>query len=217
MATGATTTRPASFTPAQRRRLLTLAIVATLVFIGLGSVVHTDLIFSIDREAQSFVQAERIPAFDGLMQAVTRIGSGWVLLPVTAVCCFAVGLRHRRLAWAFVFTALGAVLVEALSKVLVSRGRPNAYAWGYPSAHVLGAVVFFGMTLYLLRVLGVGVRQRALMTTIASVLVVGVALSRLWVNAHWLSDVIGGIAGGMAIVFTVAIAIDARGARAAEL
>jgi undecaprenyl-diphosphatase len=201
---------PAALTPAQRRWLGTVALAAALVFLGLGALVHTDFVFSIDRGTQRFVQAERVPAYDGAMQTITRLGSGWVLLPITAVGCLVVGMRHRRLALSFVLTALGAVIIESAMKGLVGRHRPNAYAWGYPSAHVLGVVVFLGMALYLLWALGVSRGPRALMGALAIVVVVGVAVSRLWVNAHWLSDVVGGLAGGTAVVLAVTIVLDRR-------
>jgi membrane-associated phospholipid phosphatase len=210
IAAGGMDTLRLTFSAAQRRRLIALAVVTGAIFLVLGAGVHTSLVSSIDLHAQQFVQSERVPAFDRLMQFVTRLGSGWVLLPVTGVVCAALTVWHRRLAIIFVVTAISAVALEAAAKGLVGRGRPNTYAWGYPSAHVFGLVAFLGMAVYALWALGVTTRRCAGVGVAAALIVTAVAISRLWVNAHWLSDVVGGVVGGTALVLTIAIAIDAH-------
>jgi len=175
-----------------------VATVAATIFLVLGAMIHSQFVLAIDQGAQRFVQAERVPAFDRPMQVITRLGSGWVLLPLTGVVCLALTGWQRRLAAIFATTALSAVILESVTKALVGHDRPNAYAWGYPSAHVLGLVAFVGMAVYGMWVLGARRRWCALAATLATVIVTAVAVSRLWVNAHWLSDVVAGAVIGTA-------------------
>ena len=199
-----------TLTPPQRRRLIAIAAVTATVFLTLGTMVHSDFVLAIDQGAQRFVQAERVPGFDRSMQVITRLGSGWVLLPLTGAVCLALTGWQRRLARIFVATALSAVILESVAKGLFGHDRPNTYAWGYPSAHVLGLVAFFGMGVYTLWMLGARARWCALASVIGGILVAAVGFSRLWVNAHWLSDVVGGVTGGTALVLTIVITLDVR-------
>jgi undecaprenyl-diphosphatase len=51
---------------------------------------------------------------------------------------------------------------------------------------------------------------RWLGTVLAGLLVLGVAWSRLYLNVHWLSDVVGGLTGGLAYVLVALAAIARR-------
>jgi len=73
---------------------------------------------------------------------------------------------------------------------------PALHDGAFPSAHVAGVT---GTGMALIQVLAPMVR-RGLATALkwAVVALVGVvALSRVWVGAHWLSDVAGGLAAGV--------------------
>src|SRR2546425_973896 len=107
-------------------------------------------------------------------------------------------------------TVVGAFLLGALTKWLVSRPRPRGTDYGFPSGHALGAAVFFGAVVYVLWTLGVPRVPRWLGTLLACLLVLGVAWSRLYLRAHWLSDVVGGLVGGLAYLLVTLVVIERR-------
>jgi membrane-associated phospholipid phosphatase len=43
-----------------------------------------------------------------------------------------------------------------------------------------------------------------------ALVILGIAVSRLYLRAHWLSDVLGGVAGGTAFLLLFLIAADPR-------
>jgi membrane-associated phospholipid phosphatase len=194
---------------AQRRRLLWIALAATVVFLALGSGVVYDPLRSIDAAARVAVEPRGATWLDVPMRALSRIGSGYVLLPVGLACCAGLFLRgHRRLAALLVATAAGAQLTTALAKWVIGRPRPNLRMYGYPSGHVLGTVVFFGLLLYLLWGLGAPRGWRWAVTALGGLVTAGVAYSRLYVNAHWTTDVLGGLAAGTALLCAAMVLID---------
>jgi membrane-associated phospholipid phosphatase len=97
---------------------------------------------------------------------------------------------------------LGAVLLHALVVELMRRPRPpapqalvHAPGWGYPSGHTTQAVAAWRMLLVLLaRGRGPGTRALLILGVTAIVLLVG--SSRIYLGAHWLTDVLGGAALG---------------------
>ena len=84
-------------------------------------------------------------------------------------------------------------------KVLVGRTRPEGLAFGFPSGHATAAAAYVVSALYLLgrAPLGRGGRV-AVGAVVVVVLGVGVGAARLALDAHWVSDVIGGWALGAA-------------------
>ena len=184
--------------------------VSTLSFLALAAVAGTQHVFSLDYTAQALVQGARHPLLESPMRGLTRLGSGWVLAALTALGWLGLRRLGHPLARFVPVTAAGAILVDVLTKWLVSRPRPRGGAYGFPSGHVFGAAVFFGAVVCVLWTSGVPRVPRWLGTVLAGLLVLGVAWSRLYLNVHWLSDVVGGLAGGLAYLLVALVAIARR-------
>ena len=82
--------------------------------------------------------------------------------------------------------------------------------WAYPSAHTFGIVVFVSLLLYVLWALDAPPRWRRLTLLGGAALVLAVGASRLYLNAHWIGDVLGGLAGGLAFAAVGVLLIDRR-------
>jgi membrane-associated phospholipid phosphatase len=81
------------------------------------------------------------------------------------------------------------------NRATVTAKWVKSAAFGFPGGHVMASVVFFGVLIYVLWTATRRVRGRSALTSFAVVLVVGIAYSRLYVNAHWLTDVLGELEG----------------------
>ena len=93
----------------------------------------------------------------------------------------------------------GTGALQYLTKWMADRPRPNDTPWGFPSGHVLSLTVFFGVIAYLV---ATG-RARATAGACATwagggAIVLAVAFSRIYLDMHWLSDVVGGFSAGAA-------------------
>ncbi|MEP6690932.1 MAG: bifunctional DedA family/phosphatase PAP2 family protein [Gemmatimonadaceae bacterium] len=97
----------------------------------------------------------------------------------------------------------GGGLLTTLLKFLIHRPRPawsDPYAseptWAFPSGHASGAIIGYGLVAYFLALL---VKPRWLQVSIvvaATLLVVGIGWSRLYLGVHYFSDVVSGFAAG---------------------
>lgn len=194
--------------PGQQRGLLIGAVAAAVIFVALAVFVRSAGLIPLDAGVQHFMQDQRSPAYERPLRIVTEFGSGWVLLPATSIGCAVVALRYRRLAVAFALTAVGTMAIMGIAKGVVGRPRPNVWGYAYPSGHVLGVVVFCGVLLYALWLFRVSRVARMVATTVSVVVVLAVGVSRLYVKTHWFTDVVGGVAAGLAIALAVAVVID---------
>jgi undecaprenyl-diphosphatase len=182
--------------------------VAVLTLAGCGwalgslttSVVHHTGIARNDPRVLSFMVSHRTPWLTVLARTLTWLGSGFLLWPVVIIA--GLGLwrwRHRWLPAILPALALaGAAAWSLLIKALVGRPRPPAGywlshvdGWSFPSQHATQALATWGM-LALMVAAGRPRRARALLVTGAALIAIVVGLTRLYLAAHWLTDVLGG-------------------------
>jgi undecaprenyl-diphosphatase len=166
---------------------------------------------------------DRSAALNALLQVLTTPGYTWFRLLV--FCPVVVWLALRRAWWTAAWVLTAIVLVgplTTLAKVVVGRLRPQFAGGGaqlqslsFPSGHASGVATLVTVGLLLAwPVLGVTARRIGLVAGAALVAVVG--LSRMWLGVHFLSDVLGGWAFGVAWSLTVALVVGALpGGRAA--
>jgi membrane protein DedA with SNARE-associated domain/membrane-associated phospholipid phosphatase len=183
------------------------------LFLGIvEDVVTQDRLLQIDVAAFHFLQGLRTSVADQVMVALTGLGSVGVLLPL-ALLVF--GWLLLRRCWHTAAYWVAAVLFsQALIKLLkftLGRARPfEVYPgaaieqFSFPSGHATSSIVIYGFLAFLL-----GRRQAAGLRIGISAIAVGVivliGLSRLYLGAHWLSDVLGGFSLGLAWIALLAM------------
>jgi len=190
--------------------VLGLAVASTLAFLVLAVLAFNQHFFDLDHSAHDLVRAGLYPELRPLMQALSRIGSGYVLVPLGAVGYLALRRLGHRLARYIPAMLAGAFVFFALAKWTVARPRPKLSPYGFPSAHTFGAVVFFGAVIYALWTIEMRPIWRWTGTVLMLLLIAGVAVSRLYLRSHWLSDVLGGLTGGGAYLLFFLLAADPR-------
>lgn len=138
-----------------------------------------------------------------VMRVVNVAGDWKFLLPATVLLIGAFD-RARRTWWVWVALMIAAPLAEGLLKLAIGRARPESAAYGFPSGHATAAAAYFGAVLYLARDLRPTPRIVLRVVAVAMTLAVGVA--RIMLRAHWPSDVLGGLALGLALA-TIAVLV----------
>ena len=195
---------------ALRWAVLVLAIVSALAFLALAVFAFNQQLFDLDHTTHDLIRPAQYPQLRPLMQLLSRIGSGYVLIPLTLVLYVVLKRQGHRAARHIPALFAGAFAVFALTKWVVARPRPKLSPYGFPSAHTFGAVVFFGGVIYLLWTVEMSRVWRWVGTAGLLLLILGVALSRLYLRSHWLSDVFGGLTGGVAYLLIFLLAVDPR-------
>jgi undecaprenyl-diphosphatase len=151
---------------------------------------------------------EQVRGRDGLvafLKLVSFLGKPLLLGVAVAVgSVFVIARGRKRLALYLIVTAIGGGLVDTAVKVIVNRPRPeidepliHAFGKSFPSGHAMSSVVTYGA---LLLVLLPALRRRGRLVAYVStaVLILAIGLSRLMLGVHYVSDVLGGWALGLA-------------------
>jgi membrane protein DedA with SNARE-associated domain/membrane-associated phospholipid phosphatase len=191
--------------------LVAIAFVGAFNFFLIGRVIGVEGEPRIDRMAADVADRIRFEPLTSIVEMFTHLGSSLVMgLLVLVTVLFA--LQRRRWIEAVALVA-GAGLVYVLvhiTKAAYDRPRPvgslvETFGSAYPSGHAAYAVAMIACATVLVRA-GVGWAVRSAALTIAVVLVALVALSRVYLRAHYLTDVLGGVALGLAIWAIVGVA-----------
>lgn len=151
-----------------------------------------------------------------LMRAVTALGSFTALAPLG----LALGLLWwwRRRSWKpllmLIAALVGAMVLANLVKVLVARPRPPASmavgdfgGFGFPSGHATEAASTWGMVAALLAAHISSWSRKVAIWSSAVVVVLAVGGTRVYLGAHWPSDVLGGWALGALWLFALLLAV----------
>jgi membrane-associated phospholipid phosphatase len=183
-------------------RLETLIAVLAVCAIALSIAAHLFTVFPFDLQVSHELQEVKSPFFAAGMQAVTALGapiSELVLIGIGTLIC---AMRRRWIEAVFVAATVSSLLLTAALKLLVGRPRPPTYVlnpadfflavdqYSFPSGHVLFFVVFFGFVGYLAYLHMSGLLRSAVISGCA-ILILLIAPSRIYLGAHWVSDVIG--------------------------
>jgi membrane protein DedA with SNARE-associated domain/membrane-associated phospholipid phosphatase len=187
------------------------------LFLGvLEDVVAKDTLVQVDLAVFHFLQQLRTEAIDRVMIVITEMGSVGVLLPLAVTVTLWLGWRrswHTAAYWIGV-AAFGEVLVQLL-KFTLGRHRPldlytGVEQFSFPSGHAVVSTVMLGFLAFLLSRRQT-MHTRLIIATLTALYVALVAFSRLYLGAHWLSDVVGGISLGVAWVSILAMVYTHRG------
>ena len=190
-----------------------LLICAAWLFLGvMEDVVTGDPLVRVDQGLYQLMQGLRTPWGDKVMVFVTELGDGVVILLVTAAVLAWLMWRKSWRAAGYWAAAIGFGQIAAtMIKLVLRRPRPLAdlydglSTYAFPSGHATMSMVAYGFLAVLIA--GQFPRPRRwLVYAIAALLVCAIAASRLYLGAHWLSDVIGGLSLGLVWVCLLAIA-----------
>ncbi len=167
----------------------------------------------VDPRVTRWAVAHRTAPLTTIMKSVTWLGSNAIILPLLVLVVLVL-VAHRR-DWRppalLAMAVAGAVGLYNIFKLAVDRARPPSPIWvgnypggSFPSGHATQAVAFYGM-LALILSRGRSTKTRVGLWAGASLIALAVGASRIYLGAHWLSDVLGGYALGAAWLAVVVV------------
>jgi membrane-associated phospholipid phosphatase len=201
---------------------LTAALVAIILgalFMGLLLImIHTNTgLARWDHSASKFGATHATKLSTRLLNDLSQLGGAYVIIPLAFLVGVIETVRLRsRSVFAFLIVVVGGqFLVADVIKSIVGRARPTIdqlagfSGSSFPSGHATAsAACLAGFALVMGR--RRSARVKSLLSSIAVGLAVAVALTRVWLGVHWLTDVLAGLSLGWAWFALSSIAFGGR-------
>lgn len=190
-----------------RKKALYVVLGLAILFLLLTAFVYLLPTTVIDLEFSEEVQEHNSPLLDAVMKGVSWFGMQVVAVSLTlgSALIFLL-LRLRRESLFLSLTLLSSVLNFGL-KLLVNRPRPTddlvrivdqVQHQSFPSGHTVFYVTFFGFLIFLLyRLREIPQTVRWGVGGVSLGLILAIPFSRVYLGAHWFSDVVAGFVLGL--------------------
>jgi undecaprenyl-diphosphatase len=178
-----------------------MCVVAALAFVTVTASAAGGELAGVDRAVRAFAMRHQWPFARGVMHVLTQFGAKELIGPLAAV----IGWRMFRDNRAWLVLLVYAVFASAEAAGVVKRdlllARPEGgveagMGFGFPSGHAAGSAGLAITLCYL------AVRRRfhpRLVAGVALPLLLLVAVSRVYLDLHWVSDTLGGWALGATV------------------
>jgi len=190
---------------------LMLTTLAWLIIALFSQFSNGPLLMRLDSSTYHLLQGLRTPWADQFLIVVSQLGDGRIHIALMiAVSLWLLWRKHWLAAGHWLAAISFAAAAAWFLKQSLQLPRPGtmfegAMAYGFPSAHVLLAVCSFGFLAVLIaREISPAKRWRVYAS--AWLIIFLIAFSRLYLGAHWLSDVIGGLIIGLIWISALGLA-----------
>jgi undecaprenyl-diphosphatase len=167
---------------------------------------RTNLFTKIDSAVNLFMSQIQISFFVAVSKTTAFLFDTISLTIISLILSAYIWFKFSKKDGVFVaFTMLIAGAFVYVMKDFVQRARPlNALvsenSFAFPSGHAVTSVVFFGLLIYLAFKEKEKSKIKTNVSLISASMIVFICFTRLYLNVHWLTDVVGGIALGVFVL-----------------
>ena len=181
-------------------------IILLSLFVILTICVLLDITGVIDYNIYNLLSTNEIEFVTAFSNIVTSLASSQAIIIITLVLIFLLNTNHQRI-FVIINTLISAGII-ILSKNIFLRERPLIgseilSSYSFPSGHSLIATTYYGFLIYLLRRSKCKEEYKVIGTIFLTTLIVLICLSRLILNVHYLTDVVGGVILGLVILLVL--------------
>ena len=175
-----------------------------LVWVLANDITGRRALAPIDGAILDWLFGLHMPILDRLMMGLSALGDGIVRTPATVLIA-AYLLWRRRSSWAVGLAAamIGAAVLTPLLKTMFHIARPTpiyvgADAFSFPSGHATSTSALY-LVLAWIASRSAAPKMRLVPWSLAAIMILLTGASRIYLGAHWPSDVLAGFALGTAL------------------
>ena len=181
-------------------------LICVIFFIGFGYMAYTISVnefLVFDGKIISIFQGWESMVLTSIMKFFTTIGSVYFVVAFSLCILFFLYKiqKYRSEVWLFIVVMVGSPLLNLLLKEVFQRTRPDLNrlieisGYSFPSGHAMNAFTFYGILAFLLWRHIPTRSGRTVLITSASLMILMIGLSRIYLGVHYPSDIIGGYLG----------------------
>jgi len=168
----------------------------------LENFVNQELIISFDHWLNSALEIFRNPYLNDLFILTTHLaGTITMIIFGFIALIFFISRKKWRYSLMLLIAMSGGKIIEVLIKNIIGRNRPDnalleTVGYSLPSGHATIAIIFYSILIYYFRNHLRNAHLKYTLITFCTFIILAVGFSRIYLGAHWFSDVVAGFALG---------------------
>lgn len=183
---------------------ISLTVASILLTMFVFTAKHYPQLIKFDRDVASFMQNAHHPLLTVVVKVITWLGSSTVTILIAILALLYAYLLQQKYSLKAIMLAVclsGTYATNALLKYLFKRPRPDELAlvlvsgYSFPSGHAMVSFAFYGLLGYLFWVAGGSLKSK-ITASLFWILALAIGASRIYLGAHFPSDVLAGFAAG---------------------
>jgi len=170
-----------------------------MLFIINTILVITNSYTTVDTAVHNFIMRYSSEMTTSVMKAITFLGSTMFIVILCAIIFFSFLLKKRK---AYAFSTASILIISTVInnviKLIIRRPRPEyisviEHSFSYPSGHTMASATLYGFVIYLMIKSNIPKHYKIIYSCVLGLLILLVGLSRIYLGAHFFSDVFGGL------------------------
>jgi len=189
----------------------------SIIFLTLTILVKLNLLSSFDNFFYNIVAFNINDVMINIYKVITFLGSTTFII---AMCVFFlilfIILKKKNYGFIVAGVVIISTLVNNLIKIIIARERPlvtsfvTEHSYSFPSGHTMAATTLYGILLYFVLKSNMNKKLKVILSIVLGLFPVLVALSRVYLGAHFMSDVIGAIIASTILLLLETYFIDKK-------
>lgn len=182
----------------KKNRIIILSILSVL-FISLIILIKTNLINPLDNFIYKIITFRISGFITWIMKIFTFFGSTLFIVSLTTLIVLYLFFikKERKKAISIASVIIISTIINNVVKIIICRERPEVLklvienTYSFPSGHSMAAVSLYGYLLYLVNKYDFKKVFKIILSIIFVILPILIMISRIYLGAHYFSDVIG--------------------------
>ena len=196
-----------------------ISILLGILFIILTVLVMQDKLVDFDNYVYNVVTSNMNDKLTIFYKIFTFLGST-VFMVSLCVVVFIFFLIIKRKDFAFISASILIIstIINNVIKLIIKRGRPvlenplvYEKSYSFPSGHTMAAVSMYGILIYIINKSNLNKKLKITLSIILGIIPILVMLSRIYLGAHFASDVIGALLVSSILLLVGTSIIDKKG------
>lgn len=169
---------------------------------------------NIDDSVHNFVMRFYSEMTTKFMKVFTFLGSTpFIILLCVLVFVILIYKKQKEYAYKCVGILVISTLINNIVKVIVRRPRPEYITvventFSYPSGHTMASVTLYGFLIYFILKSKISKTYKIIFSVILGIIPILVGISRIYLGAHYFSDVFGGALLSIMLLSSIDIIYD---------
>lgn len=157
----------------------------------------------LDTAITQSIYTFRSPLMTQIMFIITSLGSYFLIAGSIIILLILLYKKRRHEAVLFSFIVLMGAVINSLLKIIIQRPRPTLLPlvieqyFSFPSGHSMNSFVFFITVTYFIYHFTRNKKVSVIIAFFCALLILLIGISRVYLGAHYPSDVLGGYIAGL--------------------